>query len=1078
MSFIFLASLIVSTAGSLTPTNLRCEYLTNPLGLEETHPRLSWVETAPGRGDKQSAYRILVASTEKKLLSGKGDLWDSGKVMSDQTTQVSYSGKPLHSRETAYWKVQVWDARARRTISAGSAYWEMGLLAKSDWKASWVGMPHALTTQLSFDGASWIWFPEMDARGEMPGGSCFVHKTLSLGSKPIDSAIFMIAADDHFKLRINGSLVGGGDGWEVVHTLDVKPFVKAGANDIVIEGINDSQKAGIAAVAKIHYSNGDDQALKTDGTWMAAKRLGDGWQAPLVIGAVGIAPWGKLNAAIENGPAPYLRKFFLTTSPVVKARVYASALGIYRLYVDGEEVSHDLLRPGWTDFHKRVQYETYDVTPWIKPGAHAVGIVLGNGWYCGRVGLSEGQNYGPQPLGLVQLELTHKDGSVERIASDASWKVGTGPITYNDLLNGESYDARKEANLAGPRFHYYFVSIHGKPAGPQVFGRTKNLWATPIYDDSKWSHPLVQPLSNIAINAQQSASVQQLQELQPQSIKENPKGSFIFDMGQNMVGYARLRVNGPRGTTVRLRFAEMLNPDKSIYVTNLRSARATDTYTLKGGATEVYEPSFTFHGFRYVEVTGFPGVPTKDAITGIVIGSNNPETGTFTTSSPLVNKLWKNIFWGQRGNYVDVPTDCPQRDERLGWMGDAQIFVRTATYNNDIAGFMTKWTRDVDDAQSNAGGFSDVTPRLTVPDEGAPAWGDAGVIVPWTIYQQYGDKRILAVHYNAMAKWIAYINDVNPNHLWIHRSSNNFGDWLNVQDDTPRDVIATAYFSYSTHILAKAAKVLGKNDDAKKYELLFRQIRQAFNDKFVHQDGTIKGDSQTDYILALRFGLLDPKFQTIATEKLAHHILVDRKGHLSTGFLGVGYLCPTLTEFGRSDIAYKLLNTDTYPSWGYSIRQGATTIWERWDGWTADKGFQDASMNSFNHYSLGSVGEWMYNTILGIDIDPEDAGFHHIVLHPIPGGGLTFAKGSVDTIHGTVSSEWHLGANGAFTLDITIPANTTATLVFPTSTNAKVTEGGQLANSAPGVQGAKAKSGHPVFELSSGTYHFKTTLAR
>ena len=1057
MPIFFLASLVVSSAGGLTPTNLRCEYLTNPLGIEETHPRFSWVETSPGRAAKQSAYRIVVASSEEKLFEGKADLWDSGKIASDQTAQIPYSGKPLHSREAAYWKVQIWDSRGHRSQSVGSAYWEMGLLKKSDWKAKWVGMPEAKDSQLTLDGADWIWFPEADAKGEMPHGSCFLHKTLNLTSS-VSSAVFGIASDDHFKLTVNGKLAGKGDTWRNVQTVDVKPFLKKGLNDIVIEGLNDSGKAGIAGVLKIQGFDGPAQVVKTDGTWESAKALGDAWQPPLVIGAVGIAPWGKPSAPIVNGPAPYLRKTFLASSPVVKARVYASALGLYRLYVDGKEVSHDLLRPGWTDYLKRVQYETYDITPWMTPGPHAVGIVLGNGWYSGRVAWTPGHNYGTQPLGLVQLELVHKDGKIERVATDSSWKVGTGPIQYDDLLNGETYDARKET------------------PSPKNYAVARKAWSTTVFDDSTWVHPLVLPLSKIALNAQQSPSVEKLQELKPQTIKENPKGSYIFDLGQNMVGYARLRVKGPRGTTVRIRFAEMLNPDKSIYVTNLRSARATDTYTLKGEGTEVYEPSFTFHGFRYVEVTGFPGVPTKDAITGVVIGSNNAQTGSFTTSSTLVNKLAKNIYWGQRGNYVDVPTDCPQRDERLGWMGDAQIFVRTATYNNDIAGFMTKWTRDVDDAQSAEGGFSDVSPRVGDWTDGAPAWGDAGVIVPWAIYQQYGDKRILEVDYKPMAKWIAYVNDVNPDHIWVNRANNNFGDWLNVQDDTPRDVIGTAYFAHSTEILAKSAKVLGKLEDAKKYSNLFDEIKKAFNEKFVSEDGTIKGDSQTDYVLALRFGLLDPKFQAIAIDKLAHHIMVDRKGHLSTGFVGVGYLCPTLTEFGKINIAYKLLNTDTYPSWGYSIRQGATTIWERWDGWRADKGFQDPGMNSFNHYSLGSVGEWMYNYIAGIDIDPKDPGFHHVVLHPVPGGGLTYAKGSVDTIHGLVSTEWHLLPNGVFTLDVTVPANTTATLTLPVKATAQVTESGQPAHSAAGVLASKAVNGEPVLELGSGTYHFKTKI--
>ena len=1056
MSIFFLASLCLSSVGSLTPVHLRCEYLTDPLGIEETKPRLSWVDVSPARGARQSAYRIIVSSTAEKLQSGIADLWDSGKVVSDQSAQIAYAGKPLHSREAAYWQVQVWDQRGRLRSSIEEAYWEIGLLNKSDWSAKWIGMPQTKGSTLTLDGASWIWYPEADEKGNMPSGSCFLHKsfTVAEGAK-VASASMVISADDHYKLKLNGKAAGAGDGWQSAHSVDLTPFVRSGVNDLVVEGINDTGKAAVAAVVKIRLSNGTELTVNTDSTWDSAKRLGDNWESPLVVGPVGMSPWGKPASPIVNGPTPYLRKKFTVSSPVIKARVYASALGLYKLYVDGKEVSHDLLRPGWTDYKKRVQYETYDITSWMGRGSHAVGLIVGNGWYTGRVGWTLGHNYGTQPYGLVQLELLHANGKIEKIASDASWKVGTGPIVREDLLDGETYDARRE-----------WSGVKGQ------------FWATAGLKDATWSSPIVKPLGNIAINAQQSPSVKKLQELKPLSMREVPKGSYQFDIGQNMVGYARLKVRGPRGTKIRIRFAEMLNPDGSIYVTNLRSAKATDTYILKGSGTEVYEPSFTFHGFRYVEITGFPGKPTLDAITGVVIGSANPQTGEFASSSKLVNKLAKNIFWGQRGNYVDVPTDCPQRDERLGWMGDAQIFVRTATFNNDIAGFMSKWTRDVDDAQSPAGGFSDVSPRLVDDSDGAPAWGDAGVIVPWTIYQAYGDKRILAKHYGAMSKWIDYINDVNPDHIWVKNSNNNFGDWLNAQDDTPRDVIGTAYFAHSTDLLAKSAAVLGKTADAQKYRDLFAEIKHAFNEKFVAADGTIKGDTQTDYVLGLWFGLLDADKQTIAIQKLAHHILVDRKGHLSTGFVGVGYLCPTLTKFGRLDVAYKLLNTDTYPSWGYSIRQGATTIWERWDGWRADKGFQDPGMNSFNHYSLGSVGEWMYNWIIGIDYDPADPGYHHIVLHPAPGGGLTWAKGSLDTIHGLVKSEWNVKPTGAFTYDVTVPANTHATLTLPTAKGAAVFEGGAPAASSLGISGVKSTSKGTVLELGAGTYHFKTVLSR
>ena len=515
----------------------------------------------------------------------------------------------------------------------------------------------------------------------------------------------------------------------------------------------------------------------------------------------------------------------------------------------------------------------------------------------------------------------------------------------------------------------------------------------------------------------------------------------------------------------------MLNPDGSVYTTNLRGARATDQYTLRGDEKpEVFEPSFTFHGFRYVEVTGFPGKPGKGAITGVVISSATEPTGTFACSSPLVNQLQHNIVWGQRGNYLEVPTDCPQRDERLGWMGDAQIFVRTGCFNFDIAGFMTKWMRDVEDAQSPQGGFSDVSPRLVDPSDGAPAWGDAGIIVPWTIYQCYGDTQIVREHWDAMAKWLDYIRSANPDLIWRKRANNNFGDWLNVGNDTPRDVLGTAYFAYDASLMARMARAIGRDTEAQTYEQLFTDIRAAFNREFVSADGKIKGDTQTAYVLALRFNLLPENLRPIVANRLVGHIQ-ERGNHLATGFVGVGYLTPTLTDTGHLDTAYTLLNNDTYPSWGYSIRQGATTIWERWDGYTDTKGFQDPGMNSFNHYSLGSVGEWLYADVAGIGLDPTAPGYKHIVLRPRPGGGLTFARSAYDSMHGRIESAWKID-KGGFAYEVLVPANTNATVYVPAANVDAVREGNRPAAQSEGVRFLRMENGSAVYEVGSGRYHF------
>ena len=754
------------------------------------------------------------------------------------------------------------------------------------------------------------------------------------------------------------------------------------------------------------------------------------------------ANWiGMQDADVRIGkdrPSAHLRRSFDIESPVKRVRIYASAKGLYRLFLDGKQVTTGFFTPGWTDYRKRIQYQTYDVTANLKPGKHAIGLLLGDGWYCGHVGLTGGDNYGKKPMGLAQVEIQYENGRTERIVTDGSWQASHGAIRSNDTLDGETHDARKE--LTG--------------------------WSKPDFEAKNWKSVDVQPIGEVPLVAQHSPLVEKLTEMKPKKITVPAPNTYVYDLGQNMVGWARLRVHGPEGTTVKLRFAEILNPDGTIYTANLRGAKVTDYYTLDGRGDEVFEPKFTFHGFRYVEVTGYPGVPGKGDITGIVVGSNNPQTGTFSCSNALVNQLQSNIFWGQRGNYFEAPTDCPQRDERLGWMGDAQIFARTAAFNNDIAAFMTKWTQDVVDAQSPAGGFSDVSPRIGDPNDGAPAWGDAGVIVPWTMYLCYADKPLLAERYPSMQKWIEYIDSVNPNHIWVKRSNNNFGDWLNVQDDTPREVLATAYFSISTDILAKTARVLGKSEDAAKYEALRDSIRAAFNEKFVDQAGIIKGDTQTAYVLALKFDLLPVEKRNFAAQRLVNHIVVDRKGHLSTGFLGVGHLNRTLTNIGRSDVAYQLLLNDTYPSWGYSIRQGATTIWERWDGWTTDKGFQNPGMNSFNHYSLGSVGEWMYETVAGIGLDPEKPGYEHILIHPVPGGDLKWAKASLNSLHGQISSDWKIDSS-RFVLETTIPANTSATVWVPASSVEAVTV-------PSGATFVRMDAGSAVFTVDAGRYRFES----
>jgi alpha-L-rhamnosidase len=902
------AALALWTAGrataEVTPTALRCEYRVGPMGIDAPHPRLSWEVRSRRRAERQTAYQIRVADSPRALGAGRANLWDSGRVRTNQTAQVAYAGRALASGQECWWQVRCWDRDGRSSAYTAPARWTMGLLRPSDWKARWI----------------------------------------SLETLP--------------------SLPGEG----------------------------------------------------------AAPR-----QAMLP-------------------PCPFLRKSFRVDRPVQRATLYATALGLYELRLDGRRVGEDCLRPGWTDYRKRVYYQTYDVTPWLRPGNHALGAILGDGWACGHVGLAGRNRYGiGRPRLLAQLNITHTDGTTRTVATDDTWKAASGPLIEADLLMGETYDARRER------------------AG----------WDTPAYRDTDWESVMVHAPWPGRIEAYPGGPVRRMRELAARRVTEPAPGVFVFDLGQNMVGWARLVARGPAGTRVRLRFAEVLNPDGTIYTANLRGARCTDNYVLRGGAREVWEPRFTFHGFRYVEVTGYPGRPPLDAITGIVAHSAMPRTGAFTCSDRRVNRLQQNIEWGQRGNFLEVPTDCPQRDERLGWMGDAQIFCRTACNNMDAAAFFTKWMVDVEDAQRPDGAFTDVSPAVAA-GAGTAAWGDAGVVVPWTIYQVYGDRRIIVEHYDAMAHWIDYLVKHSDGLL---RPASGYGDWVAAGANTPTDVLATAYFAYSTSLMAKMARAIGRQQDARYYDALFGRIREAFNRAYVAPDGRIKGNTQTGYVLALQMDLLPPEKRAAAANLVDD--IRDRGWHLSTGFVGTGYLMPALTRIGRTDVAYRLLTQDTYPSWGYEIKNGATTIWERWDGirpddhipWSPGTRYQDPGMNSFNHYAFGAVGEWLFSTVGGIDTDPRAPGFERIVIRPRPGGGLTWARASYASIRGPITCAWKQ-QDGRLLLDVSVPANTTATIHVPAPRAQAVTEGGRPARSAPGLRFVRMEEDAAVFEAGSGDYHF------
>jgi alpha-L-rhamnosidase len=796
------------------------------------------------------------------------------------------------------------------------------------------------------------------------------------------------------------------------------------------------------------------------------------WEMGLLEPADWSAPWIRPawdDPEKQPAPAPMLRGRFRVRGPVRRARAYVTSLGLYELHVNGKRVGNQVLTPGWTSYNHRLQYQTYDVTRLIRPGDNAAGAILGDGWYRGTLAWDGHRNiYGRRLALRLQILVEYADGRVERAGTNADWKAATGPILASDIYGGETYDARLE----------------------------RDGWSTAQYDDSDWkpvrlavtAPPGPAPGANPAavegvdgspgvLVAPVGPPVRPIEEIRAVGIVRTPAGDTVFDMGQNLVGWVRLRVRGPRGTTVTLRHAEVLDKDGNFYVANLRGAAQTDRYVLKGGGDESFEPHFTFHGFRYVAVSGYPGEPGPDAVTGVVVHSDLVPTGRFETSNPALNQLQHNIVWGQRGNFVDVPTDCPQRDERLGWTGDAQVFSRTASFNMDVAGFFTRWLRDLRADQHEDGSVPFVIPDvLGAGSAGAAGWADSAVIVPWTMYLVYGDARVLEEQFESMAAWVEYARrSAGPALIW--RDGAVFGDWLAFASTdssypgatTGKDLLATAYLARSADLVARAARIIGREADARRYAALFEEVRAAFTREFVSPAGRVGENTQTAYAIALAFDLVQGEAAKEAARRLADD--VRRHGHLTTGFLGTPHLTHVLSRFGYRDVAFGLLMGDKYPSWLYPVTRGATTMWERWDGIRPDGSFQDAGMNSFNHYAFGAIGDWMYQVLGGIDLDPAAPGYKRARIAPRPGGGVTSARAEIVTLYGPLSASWSID-EGGFHLDVVVPPNTSAEVTLAGARADTAREGGRALAGTPGIRQVRQQDGDVVVEVGSGRYVF------
>ncbi len=1063
-------------ASALTVGQLRCEYLENPLGIDASQPRLSWVLSADkssARDQHQSAYQILVARNRNELAANQGDLWDSGKVESDQSIQVRYAGRPLASEQECFWKVRVWDERGQASAWSKPARWTMGLLKPSDWHAKWIGLDEPAAGKAAkkvLGDAQWIWFPESQPQKTAPGATrCFRRAITIPANAAVKRATVFFTADDSGEFFVNGQKAESAANFHSATEADVTRLLRAGTNVLaasVKNGGTDPNPAGFIALLRVEFAQGAPLVVVTDSSWSAAKepktgwrdaRFEDsGWLAAQPLGPAGMAPWGEIAGPEDRRlPARMLRRQFEVEKKVQRATAYVCGLGLCEFYLNGQKVGDHVLSPGLTDYSKRALYVTFDVTKELKKGANVAGIILGNGrFYAPRSNVPTGTTSYGYPKLLFQMQIEYEGGTSAEVVSDESWRLtAAGPIRANNEYDGEDYDARME--MPG--------------------------WSAAGFDDATWqpAQGVTAPGGKLA--AQMIEPIRVTETLKPMALTQPKPGMWVFDLGQNMVGWCRLKVSGPRGTEVSLRHAETLKPDGTLYMDNIRGAKVTDTYTLKGRGTEVYEPRFTYHGFRFVEVTGYPGKPGLAAIEGQVVNDDLPAAGQFVCSNPLLNRIHANIAWGVRGNYRSIPTDCPQRDERQGWLGDRCAESRGEMYMFDTAALHAKWLQDMADAQKDSGSVSDVCPAYWPIYSDNVTWPSSTVVIPATLREHFADVGVIARHYPSAKKWMDYMSGFVTNGI-IARDS--YGDWCVPPEDpklihsndpkrkTDKALLATAYFYLDAMMMTAYATMLHKGEDMQHFSELAEKLRAAFNQKFWQADkGYYDNGSQTACVLPLAFGLVPEGEQQRVFNHLVNKIQTETKGHIGTGLIGAQWLMRVLTDGGRADLAYSIATQRTYPSWGYMVEKGATTIWELWNGDTADP-----AMNSGNHVMLvGDLGIWLYESLAGIKPDPERPGFKHIIMRPEPVGDLRFVRASHRSPYGLIASDWQK-QDGVFRWNITVPVNTTATVYVPAKGAASVTESAKPATQAPGVKLLKTEHGQAVFWVGSGNYRFESRM--
>ncbi|MCJ2180238.1 alpha-L-rhamnosidase [Novosphingobium album (ex Hu et al. 2023)] len=1010
---------------------LRTAQVEHPLGVHCAAPSLSW-EIA-GKGRMQAAYRIRVASSLQALRSGKGDLWDSGRVESNAQSGIAYAGERLPSRQRCFWSVDLWDQHGNVSSSGEVGQWQMGLLDSADWKVPWFAAETEEARATRERGAVWATVPD----GARNGPASF---RLVFESTDGEARLILQSNDRIVRLTLDGVPLAMFDYGSL-------PEIKAPVGELRLPlaagrhvlGVMVMAKPGAGVAAQLRLPDG---RFITDG-WQVQDKPGSGEAGWAAAPRLDPQPYFRMPPS----PAHLLRRRFRWNGDGQQARLYVAALGGYDVWINGKRANDDTLQAEPVKYADHIPYRVYDVGSLLREGDNVLAAMVADGFYASYLLQTGRYSYGPPPRRIrLQLEIENADGGWSPAGGGEPWKGQAGGLLASEIYYGEDWDRRLT------------------PIG----------WTEPGYDDSGWGEAWSAPEPSGALIGRIVPPVRITRTLEPAAFRATGEDRVIVDFGQNFAGRVRVRVCGKRGDKVTVRHAEILDEKGMLDRRNLRAARATDTYVLQGDpAGEVLEPRFTYQGFRYAEISGARELKAGD-VTGLVLHSDLGETGLFRIDQPVVQKLWLNTLWSQRSNFMGWPTDCPQRDERVGWTGDAAVFWDTAAFNMDVGPFTRAFMTDMRDSQGPTGAFPvwapNVHPGNFAPSEPTPGWSDAGVMLPFVSYQRYGDRSIIDENWDAMTQYVNGVLADNPDGLWVNRRGLDFGDWLSLDakdpgdETTPKALAGTAMLARSAAQLAQMAQWTGRSDEAAHWSAERQRIGRAFAEAYVAPDGTVGNASQTSYILALHNGLVPEGLRKLAGDLLAADIR--RRGTLlSTGFLGTPAALDVLADAGHVDLAFDLLLRTEFPSWGYMVKHGATTIWERWNG---DAG--DLSMNSFNHYALGAVCGFFYRRIAGLQ--PVEPGFARARIAPLVDARFRQAGCTYDSVRGRFVSDWKLDG-GRLSLGVEIPENCLAEVRIPASRNARITADGMVLAKRRDFTILDRDEAAAVIEVRPGRYAFE-----